>query len=349
MKSLVLEQIGKLVVAERPTPEPAGGEAVIAIIATGICGSDFHGFSGENGRRSPGQVMGHETVGRVWAVGAGVDHLTRGQLVTINPLIACDDCQMCSRGAEHCCPNRKVIGVAPEIDAAFAEYLLVSSANVVPLADGIDPELGALVEPLSVGWHAAGRAGITEQERVLVIGGGPIGQAALLAAIRMGAGAVAVSDVTPSRRELCAGLGGDRQVPTIDPAAGDLAGQVERALGGPATVVIDAVGVSATVADAISASTSQARIVLVGMGSPTLEIAAYGLSAGERSLVGSYAYTRAEFAATAEWVGTNPPGLDTLIDGRVSMEQAHDAFAELAEGRSAASKILVFPAGVSQD
>ena len=203
-------------------------------------------------------------------------------------------------------------------------------------------ELGALVEPMAVGYHAVRRGQPVPDDRLLVIGGGPIGQACLLAAQRLGVGALALSDVSASRRALCARLG----AAVIDPAAGDLVDAVASELGGPPTLVVDAVGISQTVADALAASSLGSRIVLVGMGSPQLNLAAYTLSTAERSLIGSFTYSAAEFADTAEWVGTVPEGIDALIDGRVGWDGAPQSFDDLARGRSSASKILVFPHGV---
>jgi threonine dehydrogenase-like Zn-dependent dehydrogenase len=147
--------------------------------------------------------------------------------------------------------------------------------------------------------------------------------------------------VSASRRALCEGLGAR----SIDPTAGDLAELVGSALGGPATLVIDAVGVTRTVADALAASGLGARIVLVGMGSPQLDLAAYAVSTGERALIGSFTYSASEFAETAAWVGTVPDGIESLIDGRVGWDGAPQSFDDLARGRSKASKILVFPQG----
>ena len=88
MRALVLRDFYDIAVEERPEPQPRPGEVVVAVIATGICGSDFHGYSGENGRRHPGQVMGHETVGRIDELGSGVAELAVGQLVTVNPVMS---------------------------------------------------------------------------------------------------------------------------------------------------------------------------------------------------------------------------------------------------------------------
>lgn len=342
MRALVLRDFYDIAVEERPDPVPGSGQAVVEVIATGICGSDFHGYSGENGRRRPGQIMGHETVGRVRELGTEVAELKVGQLVTVNPVMSCHACPACLSGQEHWCSQRVVLGVAPEIPAAFADQVAVPAENLVPLPDDMPEELGALVEPMAVGYHAVRRGQPVPDDRLLVIGGGPIGQACLLAAQRLGVGALALSDVSASRRALCARLG----AAVIDPAAGDLVDAVASELGGPPTLVVDAVGISQTVADALAASSLGSRIVLVGMGSPQLNLAAYTLSTAERSLIGSFTYSAAEFADTAEWVGTVPEGIDALIDGRVGWDGAPQSFDDLARGRSSASKILVFPHGV---
>jgi threonine dehydrogenase-like Zn-dependent dehydrogenase len=344
MRALVLRDFYDMAVEERPDPVPGRGQVVVEVIATGICGSDFHGYSGENGRRHPGQVMGHETVGRISELGSEVDALSVGQLVTVNPVMSCRECWACQSGQEQWCSRRVVLGVAPEIPAAFAERVAVPASNIVQLPEGMPEELGALVEPMAVGYHAVRRGQPVPNDRVLVIGGGPIGQACLLAGRRLGVHALALSDVSPSRRELCARLGAK----VFDPAAGDLAEAVANSLGGPPTLVVDAVGISQTVSDALAASSLGARIVLVGMGSPQLDLSAYAVSTAERALIGSFTYNAAEFADTAEWVGTVPDGIGALIDGRVGWEGAPQSFDDLARGRSNASKILVFPQGPPQ-
>ena len=344
MRALVLRDYYDIAVEERPDPVAGPGQVVVEVIATGICGSDFHGYSGENGRRHPGQIMGHETVGRIRELGTDVAELKLGQLVTVNPVMSCHACPACESGQEQWCSRRVVLGVAPEIPAAFADQVVVPAANVVPLPDGMPEELGALVEPMAVGYHAVRRGQPVADDRVLVIGGGPIGQACILAARQLGIQALALSDVSASRRELCARLG----AAVIDPAGGNLIDAVAAELGGPATLVLDAVGISQTVADALAASGLGSRVVLVGMGSPKLELAAYALSTAERSLIGAFTYSAAEFIDTAEYVGTVPEGIHALIDGRVGWEGAPQSFDDLARGRSAASKILVFPQGPPQ-
>lgn len=346
MRALVLRDFWELAVEDVPDPKPAADEVLIDIVATGICGSDFHGFSGENGRRQPGQVMGHETVGRVAAIGSAVPHgLCLGDVVTVNPVLACGSCQACRAGMQQSCPSKRVIGVDPSISSALAEKLVAPAANVIALPSSMPIEYGALIEPLAVGYHALRRGNCRAGDAVLVIGGGPIGQACVLAARRLGATAVVVSETDARRRELIERIGAS----TVDPAGPtDLPAAVAEALGGAPRLVVDAVGITATLTSAFACAALTSTIVLVGMGSPDLNLAAFEISTKERSVVGSFCYSATEFRETAEWVGTSPPKLGQLVQQRVGMTQAQDAFAALANGTSGASKILVLPHGDPQ-
>jgi threonine dehydrogenase-like Zn-dependent dehydrogenase len=113
-------------------------------------------------------------------------------------------------------------------------------------------------------------------------------------------------------------------------------------------VVIDAVGTSQTLQTAFDASTLGARIVLVGMGSPHVDVNAYAISTEERTVLGSFSYTEAEFRDTAAWVGAHANELSLLIDARVSLDEAPETFRALAAKELAASKVLVFPGGAHQ-
>jgi len=284
--------------------------------------------------------MGHETVGRIATVGANVSDkaLQPGRVATVNPVIGCGECAQCVAGTEQLCARRRVIGVNKEIQSAFAELMLAPARNVVILPDSMPEEHGALVEPLAVGYHAAVSGGVDPDDVVFVIGGGPIGQAAALGARRLGAQRVVVSEPNPVRRVLVDKLG----FATLDPLRGDVSEQVEASLGGPATVVLDAVGTSHTIADGLTASGLGARVVLVGMGAREITLAAFEISTYERRIIGSFTYSSQEFRDTAGWVASLPAGLDQLIDDRVDLDGASEAFARLAAGDLGVSKILVY-------
>lgn len=338
MRALQLESFGRIVVVDLDEPQADAGTVVIETIATGICGSDIHGYTGDNGRRLPGQVMGHETVGRIVALGEGVDadRLPIGALVTVNPVFLGDDTRVRFAGREQHAPDRSILGVDPTIVSAFAERFVAPEQNVVVLPDGMPEEFGALVEPLAVGLNAVRRVAVAPGERVLVIGGGPIGQSCVLAAFHEGASEVVVSEPNAGRRALCERIGAT----ALDPRAAPVAEQLA-ALGGPVPVTIDAVGITESLADALASTSFGGRISLVGMGSPELSVAAYRISTEERSIVGSFTYSHETFVDCARWVGEGDARLEGLISERVGLDDADGMFTRLAHVVDVPGKALV--------
>lgn len=339
MKALILTEFGHAEVTELPDPVVASGEVLIEIVATGICGSDIHGFTGDNGRRVPGQVMGHESVGRVLALGPGTDfsELQIGQVVTFNPVLVSPEDAVTYRGREQHSPTKKVIGVTPEIVAAFATLVAVPATNVIALPSTMPVEYGALVEPLAVAVHAVRRAQVTADSRVFVAGGGPIGQSIVLALQMEGVTNIMVSEMSHSRRELITTLG----AVAIDPAAGAVGEQVRAGFSRLADVSLDAVGVSSTLADSLSSTLFGGTVVLVGMGAKELSVDAFRVSTEERSVVGSFTYSAGDFADAAAWVGSAPSTLAALISRQVPLAEANEAFLALAANDGTAGKVLV--------
>jgi threonine dehydrogenase-like Zn-dependent dehydrogenase len=334
MKALVFKGPWELEVQERDVREPRPGEAMVSVLATGVCGSDIHGFTGHTGRRHPNQVMGHETVGLLHALGSPSDVLREGDLVTINPGMACGECDACAAGEEQQCAGLRVLGVVPDVDAAFADFVTAPVRNLVPLGPSTPAALGALVEPMAVGYHAVRRSNLRPGESLLVIGGGPIGQAVALAASRFDAGSVLVTEPSPHRRGLLAKLG----VRCVAPEAlEDGLSEVKP------SVVIDAVGNSGTIEHALTGSVKNARIVLLGMDEPQLRVPAYSVSVAERSIIGSFCYSRLDFESTARWIGENVALVTPLIDAIEPLTAGPEIFTKLARRELDASKVLLAP------
>lgn len=337
MRELVLAEIGRLEVRERDTPTPGPGEVLIRIVATGICGSDIHGYTGENGRRFPGQVMGHESSGHIAAVGEGVaETLQVDTPVTFNPVVIPAEDAEAYAGREQHHPKKVVIGVEPSVPASFADYVLIPAQNVVPLPEALPVELGALIEPLAVAVHAVRRVMNADVKRVLVIGGGPIGQSVVLALRDAGVEDILVSEVDQARRDLIAGLGAK----PLDPTQGSVAEQVA-AEGGLVDVAIDAVGITPTIQDALSSTLLGGSVCLVGMGSPDVDLKAFAVSTEERSLVGSFTYAAKDFEYAAGIIGKDAERYRLLVSAEVPVSEADAAFKSLANGSATPGKVLV--------
>lgn len=339
MRALVLEDFHRMAVEVRPDPIPGPGEVLLEMVATGICGSDLHGYTGENGRRVPGQVMGHESAGRIVALGDGVtrDDLVIGSPATFNPVIVPESEVSEYIGREQHAPGKRVVGVASDIVSSFAQLVAVPARNVVPLPTDMPIENGALVEPFAVAIHAIRRLGLRADDRLVVAGGGPIGQSTVLAAIAAGVTQIVVSEPDTARRELVASLGAI----VVDPSNGPLADQVHAVWGRPADAGADAVGITQTLGEVLSATRLGASVVLVGMGAPRLDLDAYAVSTQERTVIGSFTYSAPDFRDAADWIGAHPELAGRLISRQVPLDEAAHAFADLAAHDGTPGKVIV--------
>src|SRR5258708_16185569 len=178
-----------------PPSRPAPGEIQIGVIATGVCGTDLKIDEWRPGLASMVRkwlpvTLGHETVGRVTQCGPGVERLAVGDIVVVNPAIACGACEACRAGDPVGCLDRQAFGLVR--DGAFASRVNVDARYALHFPSDVPIELGALVEPLSIGAYALDVAAFEAGANVIVFGPGPIGQGAAVLARELGAARVAI-------------------------------------------------------------------------------------------------------------------------------------------------------------
>lgn len=334
MKALVYKGPGVVQIEDYAEPRPGPGEVLVAIRAVGICGSDIHGFAGTTGRRTPGTVMGHEAAGVVVALGGSVERPRPGSRVAIFPIRACGRCVACRRGEMQLCADRRVLGV--HVPGAYAEYLVVPARNCRRLRRTTAFTQGALAEPLAVGLHAAGLAGVGKGEAVAVLGAGGIGLCVLLACRLRGARPVYVTDIVAERLALAEALGAV-PVSTRD------SDPVERILKdtGPLGSVVDAVGIAETLQQALALTAPGGRIVIVGLGSPRVELPLYDLITQERTLWGAYAYRAAEYARAVTLINRRRVDVTPLIGRTCTLDDLPDLFPRLQQGAITAPRVVV--------
>lgn len=214
MRAVVIQEPGKLAVAEVPDPAPAAGQVVVAPRAVGICGTDLHILDGEFPPAPYPLVPGHEFAGEVVAVGAGVRGVHTGDRVAVDPSLFCGQCVYCRRQRGNLCERWGAIG--DTVDGAFAEYVAVPAANAHPVPETMTWAAAALVEPLSCVVHGLRRLAIAPGSELLVVAAGTIGLLLLQAARRSGAATVAVVDTDAKRRALAERLGADTVCGSVD-------------------------------------------------------------------------------------------------------------------------------------
>lgn len=328
MKALRFRTHWKMDLVDDPEPEAGPDEVILEVDAVGICGSDIHGFAGITDRRKPGVVMGHEIGGRI--VGSA-------ETVTVFPQLGCQTCPQCLDGLEQLCDNLRIIGVDPARMGGFAERLNVPVANVCPMP-GASAVTAALVEPYAVALNAISRTSVAGK-RVLIVGSGTIGQLAALAAARSGASVVYAYDIAPDRLALARELGAEVPEPTDD-----LIAWIGRN-GGPVDVALDAVGTNESVAEALTCTRPGGAVVEIGLGMPRIEFTLQHLVGKQRSLLGSFAYSREIFERAARELVQGVPGVERLVSAVVPMEEAVARFEGLANGKDRSLRVHISPSG----
>ena len=330
-----------------PVPAPASHELLLEVAAVGICGSELSGYLGHNSLRVPPLIMGHEFSARVVAAGnntlADGSRPQRGQLVAINPLISCGECDLCARGLPQLCRRRGIIGAFRP--GAFARYVTVPAAQCSPLPEGMSDVAAALAEPLACAVRAVGhaweRAGVGREEPLLILGAGAIGLCCLAVARAEGAGEIVISDIVDARLQVAAAWGATS---TINGRAEDAAQQLRAALPSGAGAVIDAVGSNTTRALAVQLVRPGGTVVYIGLHDEASPLAANYLVRQEINIQGSFAYTPADFAhALALLAGGAVTPTEQWVEER-PLHRGGEAFAGLVDGSIVTPKIILRPA-----
>jgi len=181
MKAAILKQYGKIEWDNVPTPEISPQQVLIKIKYASICGSDQHIFKGDfHPRTKLPLIPGHEFAGEIVEVGSMVQNYKKGDHVAVDPIIWCGKCPACKIGHYPACTSLKLVGI--DLDGGFGEYIAVEEQMLYKTGGHIPFTYAALIEILSVGFHACNRAGVAPQNTIAVWGAGKVGQSILQAA-----------------------------------------------------------------------------------------------------------------------------------------------------------------------
>lgn len=323
MRAAVLRGVGDLVIEDRPVPRPGPHEVLVRIDAVGVCGSDGHYF--DHGRigdfvvEAP-MVLGHESAGRIVAVGDDVPPDRVGERVSIEPGVPDLTCTECLSGRYNLCPGMRFYATPP-IDGSLSEYAVVHGAFAHRVPDSLSDDAAALLEPLSVGIWANRKAATTTGSRVLVTGAGPIGLVAVQCAVAFGATEVVVADVNSRRLDLALALGATAVVNVADSSLEDT--------GVRPTVLLECSGHPGTTVAAIRRVAPAGRVVLVGMGGDELALPLAHVQSHEIEVTGTFRYANTWPTAIA-LVAAGRVDLDRLVTGHFALA---DTVAALTAGR----------------
>ena len=325
-----------------PPDLPGAGEVIVEVQAAGLCGTDLHIYEWTPGYEAMTAVMpvtlGHEFSGTIAAVGPGVPGIPVAALVVVRPSIACGRCDACRSGDADACASRSGLGVTR--DGGLARFACVPAANCIVVPEGMDAEIAALTEPMTVSAEAVRTGEVRSGDRVLVLGPGNIGQGVALFAREAGAAQVVIVGKDDGLR-----LGVLRRLgfsDTVDVGERTLADALASYLSaGRFDVVIEATGVPAVVAQGLDVLRKGGILVVCGIHPGPASVNLTRLVREQQQIRGSYRAPLATWQRVIAFLSRHAAPVRHMITHKVPLERALDGF-ELAR-RKAASKVLVVP------
>ncbi|GIF64026.1 Zn-dependent alcohol dehydrogenase [Asanoa ishikariensis] len=335
MKAVVYRGARRLDVTEVDALPPGPGEVRIAVAYTGICGTDLHIFHGDmDARVGAAAVLGHEMSGRIAEVGDGVTAFAVGQPVTVMPTRTCGRCVACRRGHSHICHAMRFLGI--DSPGAMQASWTVPAELVLPLPDGLPLRHAALIEPVAVAVHDVRRSGIAGGERVVVVGGGPVGVLIATVATRRGAEVLLV-EPDPFRRAVAAEAGID----AVDPTTTDVVALVDdRTAGAGADVAFEVSGAAGGVETAVAVLTTRGRLVMVAIHPQPRAVNLHRFFWRELELLGARLYERDDMAEAVRLVASGAVAPERLISRVEPVEAVDAAFTALERG-GGVMKVLI--------
>lgn len=331
MRALMIETEGRTRFHARDVPELPPDHVRVDVRHVGLCGTDLNTFKGLNPLVTLPRIPGHEIGGVVAEAGAGTA-LAPGQRVIVMPYTSCGHCTSCRQGRVNACRTNRTLGV--QQDGGLAEQIVLPEGKLIP-NDTLPPRHLALVEPLSVGFHAVARGRVGPGDRVVVIGCGMIGMGCIIGAAARGAEVIAI-DVTAEKVALARRFGARHGC-----LAAEAAPEVERLTGGDgADVVIEAVGTPGTFTLAVDLAAFAGRVVYVGYSKAPVTYQTQLFNLKELDIMGSRNATLADFHSVIAHLEA-AEGADALITRIVPFDEAEGALPYWDAHRDSVLKLVI--------
>ena len=325
MKAVYMEAPGNVSVIDIPEPNMEDSDICIRVRRVGLCGTDLQSYRGTAALTQFPLVPGHELGGEIVSIGKDVptNMFAEGDHVTVKPYFNCGHCYPCSINRINCCENSRTLGVQiPQ--GALCEYIVVPYKNVLKCG-GLSFEESALIEPLSVGAHLVHRTNVQPEEYVLVFGCGVIGAGVISAAYFRGAKVIAV-DIASEKFEIAKAMGATA---CINPEEQNLKEEISELTGGAGvSVVLEAIGLSSTMADAIAVVNFAGRVGYVGYSKKKLEANATLIVKKELTITGSRNALISEFKFVRENITAKKLDFKRLISAVYPIDDAPKAFSD---------------------
>lgn len=336
MKAIQITAPSEMKVVEIEKPKIQADEVLVKIEYVGFCGSDLNTFLGRNPMVNLPVIPGHEIGAVIEEIGTAVPTgLTQGMSVTINPYTNCGKCASCRNGRANACEHNETFGV--QRDGAMCAYKAVPWTKIIP-APQMTPRDCALIEPMSVGFHAVSRAQVTDIDTVMVIGCGMIGMGAIVRAALRGATVIAV-DLDDEKLALAKRVGATHTINSKEEDVHQCLAELTEGLG--PDVVIEAVGSPATYLTAVEEVAFTGRVVCIGYAKTEIAFQTKLFVQKEMDIRGSRNALPEDFRAVIRYMEQGTCPKDELITKTVTPETAIQAMQQWAEAPGKVFRILV--------
>ena len=335
MTAIVISNPGEIEIREIPMPEVKAGEALLKVKYVGICGADVASYTGNQPFTTYPRIPGHEFSAEIVEIPENDRGLKVGDIVTCNPYFNCGSCYSCKRGFVNCCTDNQTMGV--QRDGAFCEYISMPVERIFK-GEGLSAEELALVEPFSISQHAVSRAEIKESDNVLVIGAGPIGLFALIAA-KQKCKKIVVADILDNRLELAKEYGADAVVNTKNQSLEEFTKEFTD--GNGFDVCIEACGAPETFIGCIDSAAFAANVILIGNGKRETSFVHSVLLKKELNVHGSRNAISADFVNNIRLVASGKADVMKMVSGIYEMKDAVKAFEALKNNNGTLAKLLI--------
>ncbi len=336
MKALQITEPGKVQVVEREKPQPKRGEVLLHVKYVGFCGSDLSTYLGKNPMVAYPRIPGHEVSAAIEAIGDQVPgNFKKGQMVTVVPYTNCGQCSSCKQKRYNACRYNETLGV--QRDGAMAEYIAVPWQKIIIDKALTDTQL-ALVEPLTVGFHAIDNAKVTDIDFVTVFGCGMIGSGAIVRAALRGATVIAV-DIDDSKLDVARKLGAGYTINSLKENLHDKLQEITNG-NGPG-VVVEAAGNPITYRSAIEEVAFAGRVVCIGYAGKDIEFTTKLWVQKELAIYGSRNANPSDFEAVIKYLKEKSPDTSMLVSKIVSIDEAAGAMQYWAKNTGKVMKIMV--------
>lgn len=343
MKAAVLNRTFDIELKELDVPQIGADEVLVKVIAVGVCGSDVHYY--EYGKIGPYVVeepiiLGHECAGIVVDTGKEVSRFKKGDRVAVEPGVTCGRCEYCKEGRYNLCPKVEFLATPP-VDGAFVQYIKHREDFLYPIPDHLSFEAASLNEPFSVGIHAAKRADLRPGSSVAIMGMGPIGLMAVVAAKTFGASNIIVADLEENRLEAAKNLGASH---VINIKEEDPEKRIkELTFDGGVDVAFETAGHPAALKSALSSVKRGGKLAIVGL-PPQDEVGVNVpfISSNEIDIFGVFRYANT-YPEGIEFLSSDIADVESLITDHYPLQETKLALEQARTSKSESLKVIVYP------